>query len=76
MKKKPVEAQVTPAEVVSPPVAEISAQEQDRLRQEGRQQVEAETNDHIKQLSDQVKQYRWFLWNYFIPRLVVNLAIQ
>lgn len=50
-----MEAQIVPVEPTPPPPVEISAEDQDRLRLEGRQQIEAEMNDRIKVLSDQVR---------------------
>lgn len=54
MKNKPAEEPTPPVEPVPVVPLEIPAQEQDRLRQEGRQQVEAEMNDRFKELGDQV----------------------
>lgn len=46
-----------PAVEITPPpeVVEISVEEQNRLRQEGRQQLESEMNDRIKLLNEKVR---------------------
>lgn len=58
LKTKLEEAHATPVEIVPSAVAEIPVLEQNRLRQEGKQQMETEMNDRIKHLTDQVNEFR------------------
>lgn len=55
MKSK--ETQSTNTETAAPAVLEIPQQDQDRLRQEGRQQMETEMNERIRQLNEQVRTF-------------------
>ena len=48
-------APVPTVEITPPPEVEISAEEQNRLRQEGRQQMEDEMSERLKQLNDKVR---------------------
>ncbi len=54
LQNKPSEPEPVPTEPAPPAVAEVPVAEQNRLRQEGRQQMETEMNDRLKQQNDQV----------------------
>lgn len=54
MKDKAPETPNVPAETTPQQASEIPVAEQNRLRQEGRQLLETEMNDRVKQLTDQV----------------------
>lgn len=60
LKDKAPEAPNVPAETTPQQESEIPVAEQNRLRQEGRQLMETEMNDRVKQFTDQVKRRSFY----------------
>lgn len=54
LEEKAPETPAAPIDAVPPQVSEIPVAEQNRLRQEGRQLMENEMNERVRQLNEQV----------------------